>query len=74
MTQILEIVMRIIRLSEVLKCTGLARASVYKYVAEGSFPKPVSLGGRSVGWIESEVQGWVSTRIEERDLGEAFYS
>lgn len=61
--------MRIIRLSEVLASTGLARSTVYKYVGEGSFPKPVSLGDRAVGWVESEVQEWVLARIEERDNG-----
>ncbi len=64
--------MRIIRLSEVLANTGLARSSVYRYVAEGSFPKPVSLGDRAVGWVESEVQEWVLARIEERDRGQSF--
>lgn len=64
--------MRIIRLSEVLANTGLARSSVYRYVAEGSFPKPVSLGDRAVGWVESEVQDWVLARIEERDKGQVF--
>lgn len=63
--------MRIIRLSEVLSSTGLARSTVYKYVAEGSFPKPVSLGDRAVGWVESEVQDWVLARIAERDQGVA---
>lgn len=64
--------MRIIRLSEVLACTGLARSTVYKYVAEGCFPKSVSLGDRAVGWVESEVQDWMVARIEERDRGEVF--
>lgn len=64
--------MRIIRLSEVLANTGLARSTVYKYVADGSFPKPVSLGDRAVGWVESEVQEWVLARIEERDKGQAY--
>jgi prophage regulatory protein len=64
--------MRIIRLKEVIDSTGLARSTVYKYVAEGVFPKPVSLGDRSVGWVESEVHDWVLARIEERDKGEVF--
>jgi len=64
--------MRIIRLSEVLANTGLARSSIYRYVAEGLFPKPVSLGDRAVGWVESEVQDWVLARIEERDKGQVF--
>lgn len=72
MTQISEAVMRIIRLKEVIDNTGLARSTVYKYIAEGLFPKPVSLGDRSVGWVESEVHEWVLARIEERDKGELF--
>lgn len=59
--------MRIIRLKEVMGLTGLARSTVYKYVSEGVFPKPVSLGGRCVGWLESEVNIWILERIKERD-------
>lgn len=36
--------MRIIRLKEVIDSTGLARSTIYKYIGEGTFPKPVSLG------------------------------
>ena len=59
--------MRIIRLREVMELTGLARSTVYKYVEAGTFPQPVPLGGRSVGWVEQEVEDWVLARIEERD-------
>ncbi|EOX6785869.1 helix-turn-helix transcriptional regulator [Pseudomonas aeruginosa] len=59
--------MRIIRLKEVMGLTGLARSTVYKYVSEGVFPKPVSLGDRCVGWLESEVHNWILERVEERD-------
>lgn len=62
--------MRIIRLKEVIESTGLARSTIYKYIAEGTFPKPVPLGDRCVGWVESEVQDWILARIEERDLAE----
>jgi len=62
--------MRIIRLKEVIDSTGLARSTIYKYIGEGSFPKPVSLGDRCVGWIDSEVHDWILERIEERDLAE----
>ena len=59
--------MRIIRLREVLDVTGLARSTVYKCIEEDTFPRPVPLGGRSVGWVEEEVQEWVLARVEERD-------
>jgi len=34
-------------------------------LAEGRFPRPVALGGRAVGWIETEVDEWVRERIAE---------
>ena len=59
--------MRIIKLPEVKHLTGLGRSSIYRMVAEGIFPASVSLGGgRSVGWVESEVVGWITERIQER--------
>jgi len=62
--------MRIIRLKEVIDSTGLARSTIYKYIGENTFPKPVSLGDRCVGWVDSEVHDWILARIEERDLAE----
>lgn len=61
--------MKIIRLKEVISCTGLGRTSIYKYIAEGRFPKPVSLGDRAVGFLESEVHEWILARVEQRDEG-----
>jgi len=62
--------MRIIRLKDVIDSTGLGRSTIYKYIAEGAFPKRVSLGERSVGWVEEEVHEWILARIEERDTAE----
>jgi len=60
--------MKIIRLKGVIDSTGLARSTIYKYVSEGAFPKPISLGDRSVGWLESEVHNWILARVAERDM------
>lgn len=54
----------ILRLPIVKARTGLSRSTIYLRVAEGSFPAPVSLGGRAVGWIEAEVNDWLAKRIE----------
>ena len=62
--------MRIMRLKEVIDTTGLSRSTLYKYIGEGRFPSPVSLGGRSVGFLDSEVFDWILAKIEERDLAE----
>jgi prophage regulatory protein len=53
----------ILRLPDVLQTTGLSRSTVYLRVSEGTFPKPISLGGRAVGWLEHEVQEWIDRRI-----------
>ena len=54
----------ILRLPIVKARTGLSRSTIYLRIAEGSFPAPVSLGGRAVGWIEAEVNDWLAKRIE----------
>ena len=59
--------MRILRLKDVIEKTGLARSTIYKYVEAGTFPKPIPLGGRSVGWVDSEVHEWIVSAIQERD-------
>lgn len=57
-------VTKILRLPAVKTVTGLSRSTIYLRVSEGSFPAPVSLGGRAVGWIEAEVDEWLKHRIE----------
>jgi prophage regulatory protein len=55
---------RILRLPIVLERTGLSRSTVYLLAGAGSFPRQISLGARSVGWIEQEVEEWIARRIE----------
>jgi len=54
---------RLIRLPEVIRQTGLARSSIYDGIRAGTFPKPVPLCGRNVAWVESETQQWIAERI-----------
>ena len=54
----------ILRLPAVKARTGLSRSTIYLRVAQGTFPRPVGLGGRAVGWLEAEVQAWLEGRIE----------
>ena len=55
---------KILRLPVVLDRTGLSRSTVYLRVTEVRFPRPVSLGARAVGWIETEVEEWIARQIE----------
>lgn len=49
---------RIIRESECRKLTGVCRTTRYLMEKEGKFPARRKLGGRSVGWMLSEIQNW----------------
>jgi len=61
----------ILKRQQVEKITGLSRSSIYQKVLEGTFPKAIRLGTRSVGWLEHEVYSWLQERIDERDNGAA---
>lgn len=54
----------ILRLPAVKARTGLSRSTIYLRISEGNFPKPISLGGRAVGWIDAEVTDWLNQQIE----------
>jgi len=54
----------ILRLPAVQARTGLSRSTIYLRISEGRFPKPVSLGGRAVGWVEAEINAWLNRQIE----------
>lgn len=55
----------ILRLPAVKARTGLSRSTIYLRISEGKFPSPVSLGGRAVGWVETEVDEWLNNQIAQ---------
>ncbi|HSB98259.1 MAG TPA: AlpA family transcriptional regulator [Spongiibacteraceae bacterium] len=57
----------ILRRKEVEARTGLSRSTIYKRIAEGTFPASVPLGDRAVGWVESEVENFLAGCITQRD-------
>lgn len=59
---------RIMRMAELVKITGFSRASIYNFMAAGTFPKSKKLGLRAVGWSSHEVQKWIDARINEEAL------
>ena len=50
---------RIVRREEVSRLTGLPRATLYQKVKERSFPPPIRLGARSVGWRLKDIDKWL---------------
>jgi prophage regulatory protein len=48
----------ILRFSDVVKATGLSRATIYRRIEAGDFPKPGKITERSVGWRASVIEAW----------------
>ena len=53
----------IFRLPNVIEQSGLSRSSVYLRISQGLLTKPISLGGRAVGWPADEVNVLIAARI-----------
>ncbi len=64
----------LLRLPEVQARVGLSRSTIYERLKNDppTFPKPVSLGGeRAIGFVESEIESWIQSRITESREQEA---
>lgn len=55
----------ILRRPQVEQVTGLKRSTIYAWISQGLFPRPISLGGRAVGWLASDIDAWLVCRIEQ---------
>jgi prophage regulatory protein len=60
---------KVLRRAAVIERTGVPRATMYRLMANGEFPRPIPLtpSGRSVGWREDEVSKWLEARTAARD-------
>jgi prophage regulatory protein len=58
-----ERILTILRRKQVEVRTGLSRSTIYAMMRDGSFPAPVALGAKAVGWLQSEVEQWIAERI-----------
>lgn len=51
------------RLNAVKLKIGLSRSSIYVMMAAGTFPKSISLGLRSVAWLDSDIDAWIDSKV-----------
>lgn len=56
----------VIRFPEVKSRCGISHSNIYNQINQGTFPKPIRLGERAVGWLSSEIDDWLSRKAEER--------
>lgn len=59
---------RIIRRRTVLARTGLSRSTMYRKIAEGTFPAQIKISVKGAGWRESEINQWVENPASWRPL------
>ena len=57
---------RFLRLNQVVEKTGISRSTVYLYLNQGRFPRPVHISERLVVWVEDEIENWMKERIATR--------
>jgi prophage regulatory protein len=58
----------LLRLDDVKNQTGLGRSIIYKMIGEGQFPSPVKITSKSVAWPSNEVDEWITSKINDRNL------
>ena len=55
-----------LRIQAVIHITGLSRSTLYRLIADDSFPRPVRLGPRAVAWRRSDIDAWGEARSTAR--------
>ena len=70
----IQAALTILRRKQVEARTGLSRSTIYAKLRRNpkrpndydpTFPKPVSVGAKAVGWIEAEIEAWLTTQIQK---------
>ena len=54
---------RFLDLNEVKHRTGLGKSTIYNMITNGTFPKQRAITVRRVGWLESEIDKWIASKI-----------
>ena len=57
---------RIIRMKTVLARTGLSKSTIYRKIAEGTFPPRIKISINGAGWKESDINRWVANPVAWR--------
>ncbi len=62
-----SVMSRILKVKQVAAEINVSVAQVYKLVSLGRFPKPIKLGERGSGWLTTEIDAWLQSRVDARD-------
>ena len=59
---------QIIKLPAVIKLSALSSATIYRLIKIGEFPKQIKLSERSSGWLLNEVEQWLDSNVNAREV------
>jgi prophage regulatory protein len=59
-------VLALLKLNQVQIKVPLSRSGIYAKIKDGKFPAPISLGGRAVGWLNTEIDAWIMAQANAR--------
>ena len=59
--------MKLLKLYEVAELLSVCKSQVYNLVKQGYLPKPIKIGKRGSGWLQSDIDSWFKSKIEQRD-------
>ena len=62
-----SVMSKILKVKEVAAELNVSVQQIYKLVSKGKFPKPIKLGERGSGWLTSEIDAWLQSRVDARD-------
>ena len=62
-----SVMSKILKVKEVAEEINVSVQQIYKLVSKGRFPKPIKLGERGSGWLTSEIDAWLQSRVDARD-------
>lgn len=52
----------VLRMPQVIEMIGVSRAHVYALISRDEFPRPILIGKRAVGWMETDIRSWINAR------------
>lgn len=52
----------LLRIQDVMKKTGIAKSTIWLWVKEGKFPKPIKLSERITVWDENKIDEWIKLK------------
>ena len=58
---------KLLKLYEVAELLNVCKSQVYNLVKQGYLPRPIKIGRRGSAWLQSDIDSWFKSKIEQRD-------